>query len=867
MNTTLLSKESHSTTPMMKQYFSIKEAHREYMLFYRMGDFYELFFEDAVIASKELDIVLTSRGKHIGNDIPMCGVPAHAGDGYLHKLLKNGHSIAICEQLESPEEAKKRGYKAVVRREVTRIITPGTLTEETLLSAGSNNYLCAIAVQENLVSIAWIDISTGDFSVSSVELAGLSPELARLSPAEIIISDKLTADETVSKMLQESSGTLTQRPASIFQYDRSENRVKHFFGLASTSGLGSFTKNEIVVTGVLLEYLEHTQKGNLPKLTRPKKVQNSDYMMIDPVTRRHLEIDQSAPNRQNSLLRIINKTITAGGSRLMNIYLASPLVNPDAINKRLDSLEYFFNNYAIMSEIREELKKFHDIERALLRISTGRGTPRELAAINLSMRVAINIAELLRFSNTELTDGINSLISQIGVFGDILDALQNALAPDAISGSNDVCFLRKGYSRHLDQLYALQDSTLKSIETLKSKYQNISGINNLKLVRNNIIGYFIEVSPSNAQKMQDQIFIHKQSLGTAIRYTTEELKKLETDLLVSSEKIKNLEQELLQELCAKTLEVSDEIFLTAESIANLDVITTLAYVAKKNNYSRPCVDNSQNITITKGRHPIVESNTAIQFIANDCLINENSHMILLTGPNMAGKSTFLRQNALIIIMAQIGSFVPAESARIGVVDKLFSRIGSGDNISAGQSTFMTEMLETSYILNNATKNSLLILDEVGRGTSTYDGVAIAWSVLEYIHDNLGSRTLFATHYHELTELEGIIDKLLCYSMNVKEWNSQVIFLHEIVIGKADKSYGVHVAELAGMPQKVTKRAAAILNELTSKERNTILSIQNKKSDIEAQEIDKLRQKIGNIDIDAITPKDALSILYELKELV
>ncbi len=816
---------SSCTTPMMRQYLAVKSAHEDYLLFYRMGDFYELFFDDAIIASRELDIVLTKRGKHEEQDIPMCGVPAHSGDIYLNKLIKNGHSVAICEQLESPEEARKRGPKAVVRREVIRILTPGTLLEDSLLDAKDLNYLCCIHKYKNSFGLAWVEISLGDFYVEKVSDIELELELVRLSPKEIIISESLLKDSNIATKL--SNSCITTRASSIYDFDRCENRLKQFYKVDFLDGIATFDELEIIAAGALLEYLEHTQKGNIPKLKIPTKLSCDNFMAIDKATRSNLELERSIKgNNKRCLIKVMDSTLTATGGRLLSLYFSSPLANAGAINQRLDNVESLVKNNEIRDKIRLSLKHFPDIERAIARISARRAIINDLVIIRDGMIIALSISKLLYGLGEFLSPGIFSLIKQIGNFDGLLEELKVALKVQRDEeyksmydeNDNNNGFLRKGYNPQLDNLYNLKNHSSEQIEILRDKYKQTTGVNSLKIAKNNVIGYFVEVSPSNADKVsKSTLFKHKQSLSSAIRYTTDELQKLEIELLLCEEKIKHLESNIFNELCDKVVVAAEQLMLTAQAIAVIDVNCALAEIAVINNYSRPIIDESVNLEIVDGRHPVVEVNLDCQFVSNSCYINSDSNLWLITGPNMAGKSTFLRQNALICFMAQIGSFIPAKKANIGVIDRLFSRIGAADNISQGQSTFMVEMLETAYILNNATNKSLLILDEVGRGTSTYDGLAIACSVVEFIHNTVKARTLFATHYHELTMLDIKLPRLACYTMKIQEWKGQVVFMHEIIPGKAEKSYGIHVAELAGMPKPVISKAYELLAQLSEKE--------------------------------------------------
>jgi DNA mismatch repair protein MutS len=811
-----------AVTPMMRQYLMVKQQHKDYMLFYRMGDFYELFFEDAIIAAEVLDITLTKRGKHLEEDIPMCGVPAHSAEPYLEKLIASGHRVAICEQVESPEEAKRRGgYKAVVKREVVRIVTPGTLIEEALLEGKQANYLLSIAHINDQISLAWSDISTGVFFVSTSTTATLSADLARLSPGEILVPRKLLEQHKIRESLSDWMPKTAPQPDSMFDTGRGEHRLCTFYNLQSLAGIGDFTKSEIAACGALLEYLEHTQKIHLPRLARPKRLKASNFMLIDASTRRNLEINISTSGeRKNSLLAVMDKTITATGGRLLSLYLSSPLCNSEAINHRLDAVEFFTNNKDIREQTRTTLRSFPDIERALSRIFLSKGSPKDLVSIADGLIIALNVCDALTNLSAHLPKILRTAIGQMGNFGSLLTELRTALPREARMTLKEGGFINQGYNPQLDRLRDLQAHSTDKLLELQEKYRRLTGVSSLKITNNNVLGYFVEVKPSYSNKITDPIFEHRQTLGNAVRYTTPELRQMESELINCNERISQIELEIFASLCNKVMDQAEAISMTAQGVASIDLFSSLAQLAIDSKYARPNVDSSLEFHIEGGRHPVVERANRSEFIANGCNLNPGNNVWLITGPNMAGKSTFLRQNALICIMAQIGSFVPATSAHIGIVDKLFSRIGAADDISRGQSTFMVEMVETANILNNATPRSLIILDEIGRGTSTYDGVSIAWAVVEYIHNNIGNipetkgcRTLFATHYHELTQLEDKLTGVVCYTMKVREWEGKVIFLHEVEKGRADRSYGIHVAELAGLPKAVTARAQEILKTL------------------------------------------------------
>jgi len=803
---------SSYVTPMMQQYLTIKEQYKDYLLFYRMGDFYELFFDDALKASQQLEITLTKRGIYAGEAIPMCGVPAHASDLYLHKLIKSGYNVAICEQLESPEEAKKRGYKAVVRREVVRIITPGTLFEDALLESKQANFLSCIHKEKESFYISWVDVSTGDFFVESIEESALEFEIARLMPKEVILSDKfMQQNHLITTKLH--GAHVTTRANSIFNYERCCNQLKSFYGVEFLDGIGSFLEGDVVAAGVLLEYVAHTQRENHPRLKFLYKMDSTSFMSIDFATRKNLEIHVGMRG-DKSLLNIMDKTLTPQGGRLLKLHLSSPLYNVGAIDQRLNNVANMFDSYDLCRSLRKRLKHFPDIERALSRISSNRGTVNDLCIIRDGMTSSLQIAETLHNDIAKLSPGIISFVKQLGGFEGVSEELDSALSIELKHGPIDhgTSFIRKGYNSQLDYLYQLKCHSKVQLDALRDKYREMLGIASLKITKNNVIGYFVEVTPLHAEKMNHPGFIHRQSLGNSIRYTTNELQVLEGDILSADDKIKQLEQDLFVQISKKVLSVSEQLSLTAESIASIDVTCALAELAKERHYVRPVVDDSGCIEIVNGRHPVVEESIQLKFIGNSCKI-DRAGMLLITGPNMAGKSTFLRQTALICLMAQMGSFVPADMAHVGVIDKLFSRIGAGDNIAQGQSTFMVEMLETAHIINTATEKSFLILDEIGRGTSTHDGLAIAWAILEEIHNKIKARTMFVTHYHELTKLEDALKRLKCYTMKVQEWNGKIVFLHEVIEGKANKSYGIHVAELAGMPESIVKRAGIILEQL------------------------------------------------------
>jgi len=843
-------------TPMMKQYLALKSAHKDYLLFFRLGDFYELFFDDALIASKALNIVLTKRGKQSGDDIPMCGVPHHSATHYINELLRDGYSIAICEQLEPSEEAKKRGYKEVVRREVVQIITPGTLMDDQLLDPKNANYLMSIAGHNNLFSISWIELTTGEFYVSNCSKTQIINEISRLTPKEILIPKKLSDDQSILN----SKVALTVRSDNIYDYKSCVSRLEDYYKINSIKGLGDFNQAQVMAAGSLVEYIVHTQKNNLPKLKVLKKLDREFFMEIDASTRMSLELDKTAENREFNLLNTIDKTITSAGARLIKNRLNSPLNNSAVINKRLDCVEFFCNKNDLRKQTREYLRYFPDVQRALSKIFINKAIPRDLNVVKNGLKIATMVSELLRIKDTKLIDEINSLVSQIFGYGKLVTELEEALIPseEPIEGQS---FIKKGYNSYLDELYDLKNNSNEKIISIREKYRKKTGVQNLKISKNNIFGYFVEVTSLNADKLDGAFFIHKQTLGNYVRYFTTELKDLQNVLLNCDNKISNLEQEIFNKLCDSAKNYFDEISLVIDSISNLDFYSSLAEFAVQNNYVRPIVDGSDTFLIEEGRHPVVEHFQKENFISNTSNITEEEKIWLITGPNMAGKSTFLRQNALICILAQIGSYVPAKKVHIGVVDKIFSRIGAADNIAKGESTFMVEMTETAYIINNATRKSLVILDEIGRGTSTHDGISIAWAVLEHLHNKINCRTLFATHYHELTRLNKYLSKVANYTMEVKEWNKKIVFLHKIISGVADSSYGIYVAELAGLPKDVISTAKKILCNF---EKQDAIEVQNSYQEDNNVEENEVLIMLKNIDINNISPMQAQQILFELK---
>lgn len=858
-------------TPMMIQYLKIKKEHPGSLLFYRMGDFYELFYEDAIIASKALNITLTKRGKDKGQDIPMCGVPFHAYENYLAKLVKQGHKVAICEQLENPIDAKKRGAKSVVKRGVTRVVTPGTLIEDSLLNAHDHNFLVSLYKKNNNIGLSVVDISTGAFFIECFNPEKLSTVLSKITPSEIIVPENLIKDINLIKLLDEWKNKLTLIPTSRFNIESCKEQLEKTFNVNVLDSFGNFSNVEIIAAGGLVDYIYLTQKGNCPRLDIPKRIFDKDYLEIDSITRKNLELDHSlSGNDKISLIHTINRTVTNIGARLLSMFMRAPLTSAEKINNRLDMVQFFVANEPLSKKLRDILKSSTDAERSLSRLSLGKGGPRDLACIRDMLTIAHEIRNNL--NNNSLPSELQKALNDLGEHSFLIKSLKKALSENLPLLARNGDFIANNYNQELDEIRSLRDNTKHLISSLQKKYIQTTGINTLKIKYNNVLGYFIEVTTNNSSKLNDS-FIHRQTLVNSMRYTTVELSELEKKIFSATDSALNLEIELFNRLVKNILSFSKDIILAVRALATIDVFSSFAILSKEENYNRPIIDNSLSFNIKKCRHPIVEhimkNKSTSDFIANNCHLGSENLLWLITGPNMAGKSTFLRQNALLIILAQMGSFVPAEKAHIGVVNRLFSRIGAVDNLSENKSTFMVEMIETATILNQATERSFVILDEVGRGTSTFDGVAIAWATLEHLHNNNKCRSLFATHYHELTKLEKKLPAVKCYTMKIKEWNNEIVFLHEVIAGYANRSYGIHVASLAGMPKDVIKKSEQILKILEEgKKEHSIneLPLFNKTI---ARKQTKLNNEIINnlkkINVDEYSPKQALEFLYELKK--
>ncbi len=870
-------------TPMMAQYLEIKAQYPDALLFYRMGDFYEMFFDDAVAAAEALDIALTKRGKHDGNDIPMCGVPHHAAEGYFLTLIRKGFRVAVCEQLESPAEAKKRGYKAVVKRDVVRLVTPGTLTEDSLLDARRHNFLGAYAVVRDEAALAWADISTGSLHVMPLSPVRLGPELARLAPSELLVAEGTEAN--LGPVVEDMGVPLTSVSRGSFDSVSAEKRVSALFKASSLEAFGTFTRPEAGALGAIVDYLELTQKGKLPLLQPPVREATQGVMQIDAATRRNLELTASLTGgRAGSLLATIDRTVTASGARLLEQRLSSPSLRLANIRARLDSVSYMAEHRSEASDLREALRKVPDLDRALSRLSLDRGGPRDLAAVRNGLGQAGELAA--RGYAGELPEDLSAARAALEGHEELLDLLEDALIAEPPLLARDGGFIAPGFDPELDESRELRDEGRGVIAGMQAQYSDQTGIAALKIKHNNVLGYFIETTAKHADAMMSpplsETFIHRQTTANQVRFTTVELSEMETKILNAGNRALEIEKRLYDSLKGAILDRAGQVAAASKALAEFDLAAALAELAANDNWTRPEVNESRDFAIEGGRHPVVEAalrKSGDPFVANDCDLSggDAASIWLLTGPNMAGKSTFLRQNALIALLAQMGSFVPADSARIGLVSQLFSRVGASDDLARGRSTFMVEMVETAAILNQADDRALVILDEIGRGTATYDGLSIAWATLEHLHDVNKSRALFATHYHEMTQLAGKMAGVDNATVAVREWEGEVIFLHEVTQGAADRSYGVQVAQLAGLPAAVVDRARVVLDALEKGEREG----KAQKALIDDLPLfaaapppvaaapsgpSPLQEKLADVSPDTLSPREALNLIYELKDL-
>ncbi|WP_294334059.1 DNA mismatch repair protein MutS [uncultured Sphingomonas sp.] len=855
---------------MMAQYLALKEEAGDCLLFYRMGDFFELFFEDAKIASAVLDIALTSRGEHDGDKIPMCGVPVHAMEAYLARLIKAGQRVAIANQTETPEEAKKRaGSKALVSRAIVRVVTAGTLTEEALLDSRTANWCVAVGEASSGVAIACADISTGRFELIETDAARLGAELARLNPAETIACEATEFAELATAL----------RPKIDFDSTGGEARLKRLFGVATLDGFGQFSRAGLAAAGGLVAYLEHTAKGSLPFLRPPRVSRAEAAMAIDAATRESLELTVSAAGtRKGSLLDAVDRTVTGAGARLLGADIAAPLMDRAAIDARLDLVTLFHDDAGLRDSIRATLRALPDIGRALGRLAAGRGSPRDLGQLRDGLDGAWRLGEKLdRIADAPQL--LRDLAPQLRGHGALIDLLTRALVPEPPVDAAHGGYIAEGYDAALDDLRDAGAGGRRAIAALEGEYRARTGITALKIRHNGVLGYHIEVPARSADALMkpDSGFTHRQTLAGVVRFNAPELHDVAVKVTQAGAHALSAEAAHLEELTGEALARREPIAATADALARIDVAAGLAERAAAGGWARPELVEHSCFDIEGGRHPVVEAAVARaggRFVANDCKLSEESRLWLVTGPNMGGKSTFLRQNALIAVLAQAGSYVPAARATLGLVDRLFSRVGASDNLARGRSTFMVEMVETAAILAQATPRSFVILDEVGRGTSTYDGLAIAWAVVEAIHEENRCRCLFATHYHELTRLAERCDALSLHHVRAREWKGELVLLHELAEGPADRSYGIAVARLAGMSPATVRRAKAVLDKLEAGRAKTgglaagldDLPLFAAAAQAEEEKVDALRHELDGIDVDALSPREALDVLYRLKGL-
>ncbi|MEO1724555.1 MAG: DNA mismatch repair protein MutS [Pseudomonadota bacterium] len=895
-------RETAGATPMMAQYLGIKAEHADALLFYRMGDFYELFFEDAEVAAAALDIALTKRGKHLGEDIAMCGVPVHSAEAYLHTLIRKGHRVAVCEQTEDPAEAKKRGSKSVVRREVVRLVTPGTLTEDRLLEARAANYLAAWASLRGEGALAWAELSTGEIGVMAVAEAELGPALARLAPSEVLANEAVIAAPAEEEAgaqearraliatLESAGGVLTAQPRSTFDSAGAEARLARLYGVKTLEGFGSFTRPELSALGAVAAYLELTQRGALPRLKPPVRETAAGAMRLDAATRRNLELMRSlSGGRDGSLLAAVDRTRTGPGARLLAARLAAPLTDPAGIAARHDAVDWLMAEPRRRETLAEALAGVPDIERALSRLALGRGGPRDLAALRDGLAAGARIAGAL---GGEAPEEIAAAARALEGHDALTDLLTTALVESPPLMAREGGFVAEGYDEALDDARALSREGRGVIARLQAEFAAETGVESLKVKHNNVLGYFVETTARHGEAMlaheraDGSRFVHRQTMANAMRFGTAALSDIEGRIVNAGARALEIEAAVFDRLLAAIMSAHGEIAEAARALAALDVAAGSAALAAEADWTRPRIDGSRAFVIEGGRHPVVEQALRRQgasFVPNDAELSAEADgpapIWLVTGPNMAGKSTFLRQNALLAILAQAGLFVPARAAHIGIVDQVFSRVGAADDLAAGRSTFMVEMVETAAILNQAGPRTLVILDEIGRGTATWDGLSIAWATLEHLHDANRCRGLFATHYHELTALTGRLAQLRPATVAVREWEGEVVFLHELRPGAADRSYGVQVARLAGLPAAVVARAKAVLEKLEAAERGDRVpdlldglplfqqaAAEAPPMAAPAPGARRLTDRLAEIEPDLVTPREALDLLYELKRL-
>lgn len=860
-------------TPLMRQYNDLKSQYSDCILFFRLGDFYEMFYDDAITASKVLNITLTSRNKD--TNVPLCGVPHHSAQIYLKRLLDAGFKVAICEQLEDPAKAK-----GIVKRDVVRVLTPGTITDPDVLEPKENNFLMSAVIEGNILGISYADLSTGELFCAEHLLNNVSicEKIREISPKEIIFSKELRDSDIIKNLNEEFHEIMfTFLEKEKFLFKNCKQILLEHFHLSSLHVFGIEDKQVAVsAVGVCLYYLLETQKGNIGNITSINFWTPGESMIVDEATRRNLEIfiSMMKGNKEGTLIEVLDRTETAMGGRMLRKWLLLPLQNKNEIVMRQDAISAMCDEPLLREKIRDELSKINDIERLLSKAITGGITPRDIVALRESLRSAGRLRELI---NNEPSQFLISIKKDISGYEELLTELDSAITDDPPAHLKDGMVIRKGFNRELDELRSIAYEGQKWIAQLESTERTKIGINSLKVGYNRVFGYYIEVTRPNLHLIP-QNYIRKQSLANAERFITQELKEFEERVLTANEKIIEIEASLFNEVRNRIISSSSILKQLARGIANMDVLVSLADVAVSENYTRPMFGDTTEIKIKDGRHPVIEKYTGMEnFIPNDIILDTDSNQILIiTGPNMAGKSTVIRQVGLIVLLAHIGSFVPASDVRLGIVDRLFARVGAMDELARGRSTFMVEMQETAYILRQATKKSLILLDEIGRGTATFDGISIAWAVAEYIHDTLGSMTLFATHYHELTELAITKERIKNFSISVREWNDKIIFLRKLKPGGANRSFGIQVGKLAGLPEDIITRAREILSNLEKGEFDYTgrprLAKRNKNEDILSSQLtffhsinSEVIEELKKIDMNTLTPVEALNILNNLKK--
>ena len=865
------------STPMMEQYLSIKAKHKDAVLFFRMGDFYEMFFDDAKTASKVLGLTLTSRAHGKSADVPLAGFPYHSLDTYLAKMIRAGYRVAICEQVEDPKKATK-----LVKRDVTEIVTPGTVLSDDLLESDRNNFLCGIYVKEDIAGVACVDVSTGEFFINEVKKDDIGEEINRMQPSEILLSEEQAV--FIEKNLQKGNSIfITKREEWMFSRDFGYETLTGHFKTLSLKGFGCEDMDAgICAAGAVLHYLKDVQKNDLAHIVGLSRQSGKEFVTLDSDTRRNLEllVSMRSGSKQGTLVATIDRTRTPMGGRKLIQWVLKPLLNADAIRRRLDAVEEILSAKTILEELPEHLGKVGDLERFISKIITNRATARDLVALKRSLRI---IPELKKILDGCESNELVAFVTDIDELSELIDKIETAIVEEPPLAISEGGIIKRGYHTELDDLRDIAYSGKDWIARLQKEEREKTGIPSLKVRYNKVFGYYIEVTKANLTKVPES-YIRKQTLVNAERFITPELKVYEEKILEAEEKIVSIEYELFDEVRQFAASHSKKIQNNAKLISTLDCLSGLAKLAYENDYSRPDIDDGLKIEIEGGRHPVVEKLLPYgeSFVPNDTILdNDDEQIIILTGPNMAGKSTYLRQVGLIVLLAQMGSFVPAKRARIGVVDKIFTRVGASDNLAGGESTFLVEMNETANILNNATQRSLVLLDEIGRGTSTFDGLSIAWAVAEYLHNasKVAAKSIFATHYHELTELALILPRVKNYNVVVKEWGENVVFLRKIEAGACDHSYGIQVAKLAGLPATVIRRATEILSNLESEELTAnhmpkLAVQQNGKKETEKQQIDlfdkqerQVRDALLNLDVNEMTPLQALLKLNELRGMI